>query len=162
MNTQPIPSPEPHAHPATPQEPARSRGTTWQERLLSGRARVLLCFALILLVAAALRFVGLDWDQGTHLNPDERFLTMVESSMPVYRPLSVVDEGSLVPHPCEVSVECAGFRVVGTDTSQESRDGRGRQPHRSGGRDRAGRQRHGHRAEVHRRRRGRRALEVAG
>ncbi|MCX6622591.1 MAG: DUF2298 domain-containing protein, partial [Acidobacteria bacterium] len=35
----------------------------------------------ILLVAAVLRFTGLDWDQGQHLNPDERFLTMVTTAL---------------------------------------------------------------------------------
>ncbi|MGE3474003.1 MAG: DUF2298 domain-containing protein, partial [Vicinamibacterales bacterium] len=32
---------------------------------------------LVLLVAAALRLSGLDWDAGHHLHPDERFLSMV-------------------------------------------------------------------------------------
>lgn len=36
---------------------------------------------VILLVASALRFVGLDWDEHQHLHPDERFLTMVENSL---------------------------------------------------------------------------------
>jgi len=36
---------------------------------------------LILAVGAYLRFVGLDWDSEQHLHPDERFLTMVESSL---------------------------------------------------------------------------------
>lgn len=52
-------------------------------RLLSGphrglssrQARVLV--AGILLVAAFLRFRGLDWDDGNHLHPDERFISMV-------------------------------------------------------------------------------------
>jgi YYY domain-containing protein len=35
----------------------------------------------ILLVAAILRFTGLDWDEHQHLHPDERFLTMVENSL---------------------------------------------------------------------------------
>ncbi len=34
----------------------------------------------ILVIALALRFYGLNWDQGTHLHPDERFLTMVATS----------------------------------------------------------------------------------
>ncbi|HEY3118959.1 MAG TPA: glycosyltransferase family 39 protein, partial [Chloroflexota bacterium] len=37
--------------------------------------------ALILLVAAVLRFVGIDWDAGQHLHPDERFITIVESQV---------------------------------------------------------------------------------
>ncbi len=36
---------------------------------------------LVLLLGAVLRFSGLNWDQDTHLHPDERFLTMVESSI---------------------------------------------------------------------------------
>src|SRR6266540_2435914 len=35
----------------------------------------------ILLVAAILRFVGLDWDADQHLHPDERFITMVETKI---------------------------------------------------------------------------------
>jgi YYY domain-containing protein len=37
--------------------------------------------AAILIVAAILRFIGLDWDAGQHLHPDERFITMVETSI---------------------------------------------------------------------------------
>jgi len=36
---------------------------------------------LILLLGAYLRFTGLNWDEGTHLHPDERFLTLVESAI---------------------------------------------------------------------------------
>lgn len=53
----------------------------WRDRLLAHRARVPACFALILLLGGAFRFVGIDWDQGQHLQPDERFMTMVTSSM---------------------------------------------------------------------------------
>ena len=35
----------------------------------------------ILLAGAYFRFTGLDWDQNQHLHPDERFLTMVETSI---------------------------------------------------------------------------------
>ncbi len=35
----------------------------------------------VLLLGAWLRTIGLDWDQGQHLHPDERFLTMVESAL---------------------------------------------------------------------------------
>lgn len=42
-------------------------------------------FDLLLIVALLLgawfRSIGLDWDQGQHLHPDERFLTMVESAL---------------------------------------------------------------------------------
>ncbi len=40
-----------------------------------------LALILVLLAGAYLRTTGLDWDQGQHLHPDERFLTMVESSI---------------------------------------------------------------------------------
>jgi YYY domain-containing protein len=40
-----------------------------------------LLLVLILAVGAYLRFAGLNWDEGTHLHPDERFLTMVENSI---------------------------------------------------------------------------------
>ena len=36
---------------------------------------------MILAVAAYLRLSHLNWDQGTHIHPDERFLTMVTSAM---------------------------------------------------------------------------------
>ncbi len=39
------------------------------------------CLVAILLLAGALRLVGLDWDHGRHLHPDERFLTMVETAL---------------------------------------------------------------------------------
>ncbi len=35
----------------------------------------------ILLIGGILRFTGLDWDEGQHLHPDERFLTMVTDSL---------------------------------------------------------------------------------
>ncbi|MCJ7715921.1 MAG: glycosyltransferase family 39 protein, partial [Anaerolineales bacterium] len=49
----------------------------------SGLKRWLTGILLILILAAGgyLRFVGLDWDIEQHLHPDERFLTMVESSL---------------------------------------------------------------------------------
>ena len=45
-------------------------------RLLAGTLLI-----LILVGGAYLRFVGQDWDVEQHLHPDERFLTMVESSL---------------------------------------------------------------------------------
>ena len=35
----------------------------------------------VLFLAAALRLVGIGWDRETHMHPDERFLTMVETSL---------------------------------------------------------------------------------
>jgi len=40
-----------------------------------------LIITLIVLVGAVFRFTGIDWDQGHHLHPDERFLTMVETAL---------------------------------------------------------------------------------
>lgn len=48
-----------------------------------------LALLLILAVGAYLRFSGLNWDAGTHLHPDERFLTIVESSI---KPVSSLGE----------------------------------------------------------------------
>ncbi|MBM2811245.1 MAG: putative rane protein [Chloroflexi bacterium] len=45
------------------------------------RATTAVTLAVILLMAAGLRLVGLDWDQGQHLHPDERFITMVETKI---------------------------------------------------------------------------------
>lgn len=45
--------------------------------------KVELLLGLILLTGAYLRLVGLNWDAGQHLHPDERFLTMVETALKV-------------------------------------------------------------------------------
>jgi YYY domain-containing protein len=42
-----------------------------------------LILAGILILAAVTRFVGIGWDQQTHLHPDERFLTTVEASLQI-------------------------------------------------------------------------------
>lgn len=38
---------------------------------------------LVFLLAAFLRIIGLDWDNGHHLHPDERFLTMVTTAIEI-------------------------------------------------------------------------------
>ena len=35
----------------------------------------------LVIIAAWLRLQGLNWDEGQHLHPDERFLTMVETAL---------------------------------------------------------------------------------
>jgi len=40
-----------------------------------------LLFALVLVTAASLRLVGIDWDEDQHVHPDERFLTGVVASL---------------------------------------------------------------------------------
>lgn len=44
---------------------------------INNSRRNLFFLSLILLFAFILRFIGLNWDQGQHLHPDERFLTIV-------------------------------------------------------------------------------------
>jgi len=72
--------------------PSSTRVRTWIYDLL---------LLLVLLAGAYLRTVGLDWDQGEHLHPDERFMTMVESAI---RPVENASEyfdtnrASLNPH----------------------------------------------------------------
>jgi YYY domain-containing protein len=56
---------------------------------------------LILLIGAVFRFIGVEWDQGTHMHPDERFLTMVESAIQPVDSLAQyfnTAESSLNPH----------------------------------------------------------------
>ena len=43
--------------------------------------RLLVPLILILLLGAAFRFTGINWDQGHHQHPDERFITMVETAI---------------------------------------------------------------------------------
>ncbi len=66
----------------------------------------------ILLLGAYLRLVGLDWDENQHLHPDERFLTMVESSLEPVAGLGEyfdTQESTLNPHN-----RGHGFFVYGT------------------------------------------------
>src|SRR5450830_224459 len=72
----------------------------------------LVLFVVILLVGFLLRSYNLKWDMGTHLHPDERFLSMVETSI---RPVSSLaeyfntDTSTLNPHN-----QGYGFFVYGT------------------------------------------------
>ncbi len=71
-----------------------------------------LALVLILLVAAGLRFVGLDWDEGTHLHPDERFLTTVEASIsPTF---SISEYFTTATSPLNPRNRGHGFFVYGT------------------------------------------------
>ncbi|MCK4962785.1 MAG: glycosyltransferase family 39 protein, partial [Anaerolineales bacterium] len=63
-------------HPAQEQGSSLQRiGTDLRDRL----PQILLLAVLV--IAASLRLIGLSWDEGTHLHPDERFLSMVETSI---------------------------------------------------------------------------------
>jgi len=76
---------------ATAEQPASRR--------LESYAVVFLLF--ILLVGAYFRFTGLNWDDGTHLHPDERFLTGVAAALqPVSDPLAYLrtSESTLNPY----------------------------------------------------------------
>ena len=72
----------------------------------------LVLFVVILLVGFLLRSYNLKWDMGTHLHPDERFLSMVETSI---RPVGSLaeyfntDTSTLNPHN-----QGYGFFVYGT------------------------------------------------
>ncbi len=52
-----------------------------QQKHQISRGIFLLCLALILCAAAWVRVYDLDWDEGTHLHPDERYLTMVTAAL---------------------------------------------------------------------------------
>ncbi len=73
----------------TPREPRAARAPAARRRPLAGVLSALLAHRLalpvalvaVLLMAGGLRLVGIKWDEGQLLNPDERFMTMVESSL---------------------------------------------------------------------------------
>src|SRR5512136_178778 len=55
-----------------------------KQPLTTSRAEeIVLAFLLVaaVILAVYFRFVGLNWDDNQHLHPDERFLTMVETSI---------------------------------------------------------------------------------
>ncbi|NIS79475.1 MAG: phospholipid carrier-dependent glycosyltransferase, partial [Anaerolineales bacterium] len=71
-----------------------------------------LLLVLILGLAVSLRLVGLNWDDSSHIHPDERFLTMVETSLRIPSSLGEYFDTSLSPlNPHNVG---HGFFVYGT------------------------------------------------
>ncbi|MEO7761344.1 MAG: hypothetical protein ABIS68_05465, partial [Casimicrobiaceae bacterium] len=48
---------------------------------MSARLRQTALALLVLAVAAALRFGGLNWDDGAYPHPDERFIAMVSGAL---------------------------------------------------------------------------------
>ncbi|MDQ1300370.1 MAG: 2 protein, partial [Chloroflexota bacterium] len=62
--------------------PIRLRSRAAQARAWAGSpAGMRWLLALILLAGAYLRLSHVNWDEGTHIHPDERFLTMVTSAL---------------------------------------------------------------------------------
>ena len=57
--------------------------TTTESAPLWRRYSIEISLVGVLLLAAALRLVGIGWDRQTHMHPDERFLTMVETSVSI-------------------------------------------------------------------------------
>lgn len=95
--------PEPREAASSGGEPSPVRG---------GRRARLLALAAILAAAGGLRLVGLDWDQGQHLHPDERFLTMVESSIAF--PRTLAEYFDTAASPLNPANHRFGFFVYGT------------------------------------------------
>ncbi len=79
--------------------------------VLSDRVVGILLIA-VLSLAAYLRFTGLNWDSNTHLHPDERFLTMVETS--IRPPQSIGEYFNTETSPLNPHNEGHGFFVYGS------------------------------------------------
>ncbi|MBI5051646.1 MAG: hypothetical protein HZB52_00055, partial [Chloroflexi bacterium] len=87
--TNPLSSDSAEPQPIPPAEsvaPSAISQTTPTELPITNYRSLTVVIETILLIAiiaagAYLRFVGLDWDTNQHLHPDERFLTMVSSSI---------------------------------------------------------------------------------
>lgn len=84
--------PPTHPSPLTESEPAHGEGlvteatttrpTTGEASRMGWRTIAgILLLTGVLLVGAYFRFAGLNWDSGSHLHPDERFLTIVGSAL---------------------------------------------------------------------------------
>ncbi len=50
---------------------------------MSDKIKQKIALLIIVLIATLLRFTGVNWDQNTHLHPDERFLTMVGTDLKI-------------------------------------------------------------------------------
>jgi YYY domain-containing protein len=71
-----------------------------RKRLLSKWLQ-LVCLLAVLLLGAYFRFSGINWDENFHLHPDERFLTMIETSIATedsVRDYFDTENSSLNPH----------------------------------------------------------------
>jgi YYY domain-containing protein len=73
---------------------------------------VALALGAILVAGGYLRFLNMDWDSGTHLHPDERFLTMVQGALELPRSFGdYLDTDTSLLNPRNVGYE---FFVYGT------------------------------------------------
>ncbi|HET9493127.1 MAG TPA: DUF2298 domain-containing protein [Chloroflexia bacterium] len=74
--------PQRPARPAAAREPVERRAWPGVLRgLLAHRLAVPVALVAVLIMGGGLRLVGMNWDEGQLLNPDERFMTMVEASL---------------------------------------------------------------------------------
>ncbi len=74
---QKTPPAKPASRPIT-KEGGTQDNSRWR---MNWEAISLLLLIVVLFIAAYFRFTGLDWDDNHHLHPDERFLTMVASTL---------------------------------------------------------------------------------
>ncbi len=70
-----------HSEPTIETVEPHSPQPTQSTRRFNWESIAVIFLLLILLLAAYLRFSGLNWDEGFHLHPDERFLTIVTSQL---------------------------------------------------------------------------------
>ena len=70
-----------------------NRALTWLT--LPGNTWILL--AIILILAASFRYYHVNWDEGQHIHPDERFLTMVENSLSWPKSLKIYFDSTKSP-----------------------------------------------------------------
>ncbi|MBP6472143.1 MAG: glycosyltransferase family 39 protein, partial [Chloroflexi bacterium] len=91
-------------HPPAQERPSARKPWDWE--LIS-----FILLLLILLIGAYFRFTGLNWDQGTHLHPDERFLTTVTTQLQtVSNPLDYLRTSTSTLNPYNTG---NGFYVYG-------------------------------------------------
>ncbi len=104
---EPLPTAEttPAIPPASPTEkPPTAKRVGWE-------ALIVTLLLIVLAIGAYFRFTGLDWDQNFHLHPDERFLTIVASSLdPVSDPLAYLKTSESTLNPYNAN---QGFYVYG-------------------------------------------------
>lgn len=89
------PEPEAPSDSEATDEVAETQTTAWTRPLRAVAPLLDPIFLLILALGILLRFYGLNWDQGFHLHPDERFLTMVGNAASIPHSLAQYLDPSL-------------------------------------------------------------------